>query len=474
MLWEADSGFTSHKNTTAAYDKDGNLVGIELGIREKGASAHFKAMSDTAKAFPDQGFTSRVFANLNGSNLLFPDWPDGGYYLGNLAAHPDARGRGIGEKLIQNCFEQAKAAGLTAVALDVEANNPAGLMGIIDWCEWGWIPDGLTRFGMRRLMAGRLRDSHRWDDAAREKALEQFLADRRKGPIAIGTDDANDQHYEVPPEFFLKSLGPRLKYSSCYFADETTTLPQAEDAMLAMTAERAGIQDGMDILDLGCGWGSVTLYLLEHFPGVTVTSVSNSKDQGDYIRAQAEARGFKDRSHVITADINHFVAPGQYDRIVSVEMFEHMRNYQALLSKTMSWLKPDGRLFVHIFCHKLIAYTFEDEEGTDWMARFFFTGGVMPHFDLFHGFPDLVSVEDRWWVNGTHYEKTLNAWLALLDERREEIETLFAEHYPVDTPAIWAQRWRMFYMASAELFGFGKGNQAGEEWGVGHYLLKRP
>ena len=336
----------------------------------------------------------------------------------------------------------------------------------IELCERGLVPDALARRGMRQLIGTRLRTPEALDGERRSEAMRVFLQRASKGPIAEHTDDANAQHYEVPPEFFRLVLGPRLKYSGCLFGSGVRDLPGAEDAMLALTAQRARVEDGQKILDLGCGWGSLSLWLAEQLPKAQITAVSNSSQQKNFIDARIRERDIKNVK-VITADINEFNPGERFDRILSVEMFEHMRNYQELLHRIRGWLNYDGFLFVHIFCHKVLAYPFLDEGASDWMARHFFTGGVMPSEHMLLNFIDDMLVEDHWWVSGRHYEATSNAWLRNMDKQKGAVRELFAKAYGEDDADRWIQRWRMFFMAVAELFGYDKGN----EWGVGHYLL---
>ncbi|HMO49794.1 MAG TPA: cyclopropane-fatty-acyl-phospholipid synthase family protein [Kiritimatiellia bacterium] len=330
----------------------------------------------------------------------------------------------------------------------------------------GLMPDALLRFGIRRLLADRIRQESGTseEDALRRKM--QFIAAMREGPLAIHTRDANEQHYEVPTAYFQRVLGHRLKYSSCLWPPEVRDLDGAELAMLDLTTGRAGIQDGMDVLELGCGWGSLSLYLAARFPGCRITSVSNSRTQKAYIDAEAAREGLTNL-RIITSDMNDFDISERFDRVVSVEMFEHMRNYRELLKRVAGWLKPDGRVFVHIFVHDRFAYPFATGEDDDWMARYFFTGGLMPSFDVFDHFTEDLAVEQRWEVNGQHYEKTLNTWLIRMDTARAELTPLFRETYGKEWKTWW-QYWRIFYMACAELFGY----RHGKEWYVGHYLLK--
>ena len=340
-------------------------------------------------------------------------------------------------------------------------------MNVIDLCERGWIPDPLARFGMRRLIAQRLADESAGDPAARHA---EFVRALRASPIAIHTQDANAQHYEVPAEFFRLHLGPRLKYSCCVYADPATTLAQAEEATLELCAQRAGLVDGQRLLDLGCGWGSLALWLAQRYPRSQVVALSNSTGQREFIEARARERGLANL-RVLTGNVAEFdfaAADAEFDRILSVEMFEHMRNYQALLAKLSRWLKPGGKLFVHVFAHKTLAYPFEVKDGSDWMTQHFFTGGLMPSARLLAEFQDDLRLEQQWWIDGTHYERTANDWLAGMDAARGEILRVFQAAYG-DAAPVWVQRWRMFYMAVAELFGY----RGGTEWGVAHYRFAK-
>ncbi|WP_420428625.1 SAM-dependent methyltransferase [Algiphilus sp.] len=343
-------------------------------------------------------------------------------------------------------------------------------MDVIDACERGWIPDPLARLGMRRLIGRRLRDEANQDGEVRAARLQSFIDALRESPIAIHTSDANAQHYEVPAQFFHQHLGPRLKYSCCLYPTGQEDLATAEEAMLALYAERAGVADGQRILDLGCGWGSLSLWLAERYPNAEIVGLSNSHGQRAWIMEQAQKRGFKN-VEIVTGDIAEFDFPvgdvrAGFDRIISIEMFEHMKNYGALLAKLRRWLRDaESRLFVHIFAHKLLAYHFEDRSRDDWMTRYFFSGGTMPSENLLLHFQDDLRIERQWWVDGKHYERTSNQWLAGMDANRDAILKTFRESDYGAEPDIWFQRWRMFYMAVAELFGFDNGN----EWGVAHY-----
>jgi cyclopropane-fatty-acyl-phospholipid synthase len=327
--------------------------------------------------------------------------------------------------------------------------------------EREWAPDPLLRWGIRRLLEKRLRI-----EAARARPIEALVEELTRSPIAIHTEDANRQHYELPTEFFRVVLGPRMKYSSCWWDERTPDLSAAEDAMLTLTCDRARLADGQRILDLGCGWGSLSLFVAERYPSARVTAVSNSRTQKAYIDAEARRRGLGNID-VVTADMNDFDTGAQYDRVVSVEMFEHMRNYQELLARIRRWLKPDGRLFVHIFCHERFAYPFEPDGDNDWMARHFFTGGLMPSFDLLPRFDRDLAVETSWRVNGVHYARTLEAWLERMDANRQVLWPLFIKTYGADHARKWWVYWRIFFLACSELFAY----DGGRAWFVAHYLF---
>lgn len=335
---------------------------------------------------------------------------------------------------------------------------------VIDWMERGYLPDGLIRIGIRRLLAERLRRAAAED----EPHLERFIAELRASPIAINTASANEQHYEVSAGFFQKALGPRLKYSSCWWPEEARDLATAEAAMLALSCERAELGFDQDILELGCGWGSLTLWLAEFYPDSRIVAVSNSHSQREFIEAQCQTRGLGN-VQVVTADMNDFQPDRSFDRVLSVEMFEHMRNYQELMARIHGWLKPGGKLFVHIFTHRQFAYPFETEGEDNWMGRYFFTGGIMPSRDLLPRFQDNLQLEEQWHLNGRHYQRTLEAWLVNQDRQRDEIMALFRATYGPEQASRWFQRWRVFFMACAELFGY----RRGEEWGVSHYRFAR-
>jgi cyclopropane-fatty-acyl-phospholipid synthase len=330
------------------------------------------------------------------------------------------------------------------------------------------IPDGLIRLGIRRICAARLREQQAGGVAQQARRREQFIAELKRSPIALRTEAANAQHYEVPAEFFQLVLGKRLKYSCGYWPEEARTLDESEETMLELYCKRARLEDGQAVLELGCGWGSLSLYIAQRFPSSRVVGVSNSRTQKAFIEARAQALGLKNLE-IQTADMNIFAAGGQFGRVISIEMFEHMRNYERLLSRVASWMKPDGLLFVHIFTHKKFAYPYEVRDASDWMAKYFFTGGIMPSDDLLAEFQNDVKLIEHWQVDGTHYQKTSEAWLRKMDEQREKILELFAQTYGDEQKLRWFVRWRLFFMACAELFGY----QGGRQWLVSHYLFKK-
>lgn len=331
--------------------------------------------------------------------------------------------------------------------------------------ESGLLPDWIVRHGIRRLLARRI-DSV--PQLGCSQSTTEFANRLRCEPIAIEAEAANRQHYEVPPAFFRSVLGPRMKYSCCLFDGPDDSLAAAEEAMLDLTCERAQIGDGMQILELGCGWGSLSLWLAEHFPSSSVVAVSNSHRQREFITRRAAELSLSNL-RVTTADVADFATPERFDRVVSIEMFEHMRNYEELLRRVSGWLSAEGLAFVHVFCHAGAPYLFEDRSDDDWMSRHFFTGGTMPSVDLFSHFDRDLRVRQSWKINGTHYWKTCEAWLRNLDGSRSQLLELFGEVLSPDEARVTLQRWRIFLLACSELFRY----ESGQRWLVGHYLFEK-
>lgn len=334
--------------------------------------------------------------------------------------------------------------------------------------EKNLVPDFLIRGGIRKLLRQRLNDENKGTKVAQKAHLLQLIDELKASPIAINTVDANEQHYEVPTEFYQYCLGKHLKYSSGYWKDGVTDINTSESYMLELTCQRAELSDGQNVMELGCGWGSLSLFMSAKYPKSSFTVVSNSRTQKIYIDEQAKLRNISNLE-VITCDINNFSIDNKFDRVVSVEMFEHMRNYQKLMKLVADALKPDGKLFVHIFTHKEYAYKFEVIDETDWMSKYFFTGGIMPNDDLLLYFNDDLTIEQHWKVNGMNYSKTSEAWLQNMDRNKDRIMPLFEKTYGKDQAVKWWVYWRIFYMACAELWGFNKG----DEWIVSHYLFKK-
>lgn len=338
----------------------------------------------------------------------------------------------------------------------------------VGWTELGLVPDSVVRAGIRRLLESKRREIRADDVEFAADELNQFVAMMNASPIALLPDAANEQHYEIPAAFFAEVMGDHLKYSCGYWPSGVTTLTESEGAALQVTVARAGIENGMQVLDLGCGWGSLSLWIAENFPECSVTSVSNSSTQREFIMGQAKERDLKN-IRVIVQDMNDFVTEDRFDRVVSVEMFEHMHNYGDLFHSISRWLAPDGQFFMHVFCHRSTPYEFIDKGPGDWMSRYFFSGGIMPSADLPLRFSDHLSIDKRWHWNGQHYAQTCDAWLARMDSNKDRILPILADCYSAAEASLWWQRWRVFFMACSELFAY----DGGKEWYVGHYLFKK-
>ena len=339
---------------------------------------------------------------------------------------------------------------------------------MISWAEKGILPDSLIRLGIRRFQQRRLAWAKQKTPEEVEKHHQKWVETLKKSPIALVPEKANEQHYEVPASFFELILGKNLKYSSGYWPNGVHSLDGSEKAMLDLYCQRAQLRDGQDILDLGCGWGSLTLHLSKKYPGASITAVSNSQDQHQYIKKKCKENGL-DNVQMITADMNAFSIERKFDRVVSIEMFEHMRNYKALLCRIAAWLREEGKLFIHIFSHSNLVYPFEDTGSADWMGRMFFSGGLMPSHQLLLYFQDDLSINKTWRLGGEHYQHTSAAWLTKLELNKKYVLELFKNSYGNEESYIWLQRWRIFFMACEELFGFNEGT----EWGVSHYLFQK-
>lgn len=322
--------------------------------------------------------------------------------------------------------------------------------------------------GIRNLLKQRLTEENKGSQEAKQLHLNAYIEKLKASPIAINTSDANEQHYEVPTEFYNYVLGKRMKYSGGYWPSGADTLDASEEAMLKLSCERAQLKNGQSVLDLGCGWGSVSLYVAEKFPNCKITGVSNSKTQKEYIDSVAKEKGFKNLT-IITQDMNDFQIKEKFDRIISVEMLEHMKNYQKLFEKLSGFLKPEGLFFIHIFTHKEFAYPFEVRDETDWMAKYFFTGGMMPSHNLFLYFQDNLTIRNHWVVNGVHYGKTSEAWLENMDKNKTQILPILEKAYGKENVTKWWSYWRIFFLSCAELFSY----RNGEEWLVSHYLFQK-
>ena len=337
----------------------------------------------------------------------------------------------------------------------------------IAWTEQGLVPDTVVRQGIRRLLKQRLSEIHVDDVSSAADASSRFASAMAGSAIALQPQQANEQHYELPAAFFAQVLGPHRKYSACWWPQGVYELEEAETAALAATCERAQIEDGQHILELGCGWGSLTLWIAELHPTSRITAVSNSRSQREYIEAEVKRRRLLN-VQVITADMNAFDTDERYDRVVSIEMFEHMRNWPELFKRVSRWLKPGGRFFMHVFVHRSTPYAFIARDESDWMSRFFFSGGMMPSDDLPLWSQDHLRILRRWRWDGTHYERTCDAWLENMDVRRDAIMPILQDTYGQEHAYQWWTRWRIFFMSCAELFGY----ERGQQWWVSHYLFE--
>ena len=341
----------------------------------------------------------------------------------------------------------------------------------VNWVEQGLVPDRVIRLGIRRLLKARLTELHSGDAVAVAELTQSFVDELCNAPLALLPEKANEQHYEVPAAFFGAVLGSHRKYSSCYWgdgADAVHTLAQAEAAALQATCERAGLADGQQILELGCGWGSLSLWMAERFRGSRITALSNSHSQREHIEAQAAQRGLTNLT-VITRDINEFDTEQRFDRVVSVEMFEHLRNWPQAFGRVARWLNADGRFFMHVFAHREAPYAFVERDASDWMSKHFFSGGMMPSDDLALHCQDDLRLSKRWRWDGTHYQRTSEAWLRNMDDHRDTLMPLFEQTYGREQAGVWWMRWRLFFMSVAELFGYDDGQQ----WWVSHYLFDK-
>ncbi|KAJ4769826.1 (S)-coclaurine N-methyltransferase [Rhynchospora pubera] len=350
------------------------------------------------------------------------------------------------------------------VCLSYDAAVRAGLAGL----ERNLLPDAVVRRLTKALLASRLRLGYLPSADLQLSALLQFVQSLKEMPIAVETDKAKVQHYELPTSFFKLVLGENLKYSSCYFKEKSSTLEEAEKAMLELYCERAELKDGQTILDVGCGWGSLSLYVAKKYRNCSITGICNSVTQKAHIDEQCREHDLSN-VEIIVADISKFQMERSFDRIISIEMFEHMKNYKELLKKISGWMKPDGLLFVHYFCHKTFAYHFEDKNEDDWITRYFFTGGTMPSANLLLYFQDDVTVVNHWLVNGTHYSMTSEEWLKRMDKNISSIRPIFETTYGKESAVKWIAYWRTFFISVAELFGYNNG----DEWMVAHFLFKK-
>ena len=337
----------------------------------------------------------------------------------------------------------------------------------VNWVEQGLVPDPVVRLGIRRLLRTRLAELQADDTQVTAERTQAFFDAMRRASLAPLPEKANEQHYELPAAFFAQVLGPHRKYSSCFWPDAATTLAGAEAAALQISCERAGIEDGQRILELGCGWGSLSLWMAERYRASHVTALSNSHSQREHIEAEAARRGLPNLT-VLTCDINGFDTTERFDRVVSIEMFEHLRNWPQAFANVARWLRPQGRFFMHVFAHRGAPYAFEDRDSSDWMSRHFFSGGMMPSADLPSRCQDDLRLLNHWRWDGTHYARTAQAWLENMDAQRATLMPLLVTNYG-DAADVWWMRWRLFFMSVGELFGY----DAGQRWCVGHYLFDK-
>ena len=338
----------------------------------------------------------------------------------------------------------------------------------INWVEQGYVPDTIVRKGIRRLLKQRLNEIDAGDSEVSSESKYRFIETMKDSPIALSPEKANEQHYEVPAEFYDLVLGEHSKYSCCYWDDTTENLTHAEENALSITCNHAELNDGQSILELGCGWGSLTIWMAQHYPSSQITAVSNSHSQKEFILNRAEKLGLTN-IQVITCDMNDFNTTEKFDRVVSVEMFEHMRNWEQLYKQVSTWLNEDGKFFKHVFSHRQVPYSFEVKDSSDWMSEYFFTGGMMPSDDLPLYFQHDLKINRSWTWDGSHYAKTSNAWLERMDKNKQVLMPIFKDTYGDEQASIWWMRWRLFFMACAELFDY----ENGQQWHVMHYLFNK-